>query len=275
MKKILGIYSGTRQHRIGDGLLARTLFSQRTLGRHVSPFLSLDHVAPTAVPSSAPTAANAIAVRPHAYGNCKMLTMVYQGQLEYTDADGKTETIGAGDVQWITVSDGHTPGRYTPVGTRRGDVIEMLQLWIDLPMPLSSCTHQTLAEKIVDGHTIPTLSLPEGGGRIRVIAGNCASHRGAMPTSSSFDVWELQLKSRCANELKTVQGRTLLLAILSGAVTVNGDQAARSGEVVMLDAQGEGVFLETHATTTALLLSGEPINLPAMTLPATSVVPAQ
>ncbi|EJL89155.1 Pirin-related protein [Herbaspirillum sp. CF444] len=263
MKKILGIYSGTRQHRIGDGLLARTLFSQRTLGRHVSPFLSLDHVAPTTTSMSTPSAENAVVAPPHAYGNCKMLTIVCQGQVEYTGAAGKTEIIGAGDVQWVTVSDGTAPGRFLSVGTRRGDVVELLQLWIDLPMPLSACPHRAPAEKIIAADAIPALDLPDGSGRIRVIAGNCASRRGAMPTSSSFDVWELQLKSRCTSELKTVEGRTLLLAILNGAVTINGDQAARGGEVVMLDRSGEGVFLEAHANTTALLLSGEPINMPA------------
>ena len=263
MKKILGIYSGTRQHRIGDGLPARTLFSQRTLGRHVSPFLSLDHVAPTTVSSQECS----ITARPYVHGNCKMLTMVSQGQVEYTDAAGKSEIIGAGDVQWITVSDTTTPGKFVPVGTRRGDVVELLQLWIDLPMPsLSdlSCPHQPSVEKIISSDAIPTLTLPDDGGFIRVIAGNCASRRGAMPTTSSFDVWELQLKSRCASELKTVEGRTLLLAILNGAVTINGDQAARAGEVVMLDQAGEGIFLEAHANTTALLLSGEPINMPVV-----------
>ncbi|MFL9881142.1 pirin family protein [Herbaspirillum rhizosphaerae] len=277
MKKILGIYSGTRQHRIGDGLLARTLFSQRTLGRHVSPFLSLDHVVPTPIPTLVPAADNAIAVRPHTYSNCKMLTLVYQGQLEYTDASGKTELIGAGDVQWVTVSDTTAPGKFRPVSTRRNDVIEMLQLWIDLPLPVSDCPnhlHPAPAEKVVGVDAIPTLNLPEDGGYIRVIAGNCASHRGAVPTSSSFDVWELQLKSRCASELKTVEGRTLLLAILSGSVMINGDQTARAGEVVMLDAQGEGIFLETHASTTALLLSGDPINMLSSAMPATSSVAA-
>jgi len=277
MKKILGIYSGTRQHRIGDGLLARTLFSQRTLGRHVSPFLSLDHVAPTPISTLAPTPDNAITVRPHTYSNCKMLTMVYQGQLEYTDASGKTALIGAGDVQWVTVSDTTASGTFQPVSTRRNDVIEMLQLWIDLPLPASDCPphlHHVPAEKIIGVDAIPTLRLPEDGGHIRVIAGHCASHRGAVPTSSSFDVWELQLKSRCASELKTVEGRTLLLAILNGSVMINGDQTARAGEVVMLDAEGEGIFLETHASTTALLLSGDPINMPTSSMSATSSVAA-
>lgn len=258
MKKILGIYSGTRQHRIGDDLLARTLFSQRTLGRHVSPFLALDHVAPT------PVVATADACKPHLHGNCKMLTMVRQGQLEYVDAAGKKSTMGAGDVQWLTLSGAAVPGTFRPVGARRNEAVEMLQLWIDLPQSAVVCLQPASPEKIVTAAAIPVIELPGQGGRIRVIAGQCESRRGAMPTTSSFDVWELQLKSRCMTELNTVAGRTLLLAVLSGALMINGDQAARDGEVVMLDRPGTGLFLETYANTTALLLSGEAINAAAL-----------
>lgn len=273
MKKILGIYSGTRQHRIGDGLLARTLFSQRTLGRHVSPFLSLDHVEPTLVAPSAQGEAAMVAARPQAYNNCKMLTMVYQGQLEYVDGDGKKKSLAAGDVQWMAVSSLNAPGRFQALATRRSDVVEMLQLWIDLPTLADASTHNILPDKIIAAKDIPSINLPEGGGRIRVIAGNCEDHRGAMPTASSFDVWELQLKSRCMSELKTVAGRTSLLAVLNGSVMINGDQPARSGEVVMLDRPGQGVFLETYANTTALLLSGDPINVPP-SLPAVGIMPS-
>lgn len=273
MKKILGIYSGVRQHRIGDGLLARTLFSQRTLGRHVSPFLSLDHVEPSLVDAAAQGAAASTTIRPHAYSNCKMLTMVYQGQLEYVDGAGNKKLLAAGDVQWVTLPGAHAPGRFQALATRRSDVVEMLQLWIDLPAPTHANTQQAPLEKAISAKDIPGIVLPDGGGRIRVIAGNCEDHRGAMPTASSFDVWELQLKSRCTSELTTVAGRTSLLAVLSGSVMVNGDQPARSGEVIMLDRPGQGILLETYANTTALLLSGEAINLPP-SLPAVSIMPS-
>jgi|GEM_PF-1224995 len=268
MKKILGIYSGTRQHRIGDGLLARTLFSQRTLGRHVSPFLALDHVAPT------PAAAITGTGKPHAHGNCKMLTMVRQGQLEYVDVAGKKTLIGAGDVQWMTLSGAAVPGTFRPLGARRNEAVEMLQLWIDLPLSAAACPQQAPSEKIVAAAAIPAIELPDQGGRIRVIAGQCESRRGAMPTTSSFDVWELQLKSRCMSELNTVAGRTLLLAVLSGSLMINGDQVARGGEVVMLDRPGAGLFLETYANTSALLLSGEAINAAAMSPPVADAVQA-
>lgn len=253
MKKILGIYSSSRQHRIGEGLLAHTLFSKRMLGRHVSPFLLLDHVG--SADSAAPDACGR-----QLYRGCKVLTMVQQGRMDYVNADGRKQVLNAGDVQWRSVTDENDSGSYRPVASRgnaRATSPQVLQLWIDVPTPASlSCTG-----KIVTAENIPSIALPDGAGSIRVIAGDCLNRRGAMPTTSAFDVWELQLNARCTSEFKTVEGRTLLLAILSGSVLINGDHAAHGGEVVMLDRPGSGLFLETRADTTALLLSGEPLDV--------------
>ncbi|MCW5296954.1 pirin family protein [Herbaspirillum lusitanum] len=252
MKKILGIYSSSRQHRIGDGLLAHTLFSKRMLGRHVSPFLLLDHVG-----SADSTAPDACARQ--LYRGCNVLTMVQQGRLEYVDADGRKQVLNAGDVQWRSVTDEHDAASFRAAaagGNAREASPQVLQLWIDVPTSASlSCSG-----KIVTADKIPSIALPDGAGSIRVIAGDCLNRRGAMPTMSSFDVWQLQLKSRCLSEFNTVEGRTLLLAILSGSVLINGDHAALGGEVVMLDRPGAGLLLETRADTTALLLSGEPVD---------------
>ncbi len=255
MKKILGIYSSSRQHRIGDGLLAHTLFSKRMLGQHVSPFLLLDHV------GSADSTAPDVCAR-QLYRGCKVLTMVQQGRLEYVDADGKKQVLNPGDVQYRSVTAEQDAGIYRPAANpnrsgKREASPHVLQLWIDAPTQASlSCTGKTVA-----ADKIPSIALPDGAGSIRVIAGDCLNRRGAMPTTSAFDVWELQLNARCTSEFKTVEGRTLLLAILSGSVLINGDHAALGGEVVMLDRPGSGLFLETRADTTALLLSGDPLDV--------------
>jgi redox-sensitive bicupin YhaK (pirin superfamily) len=47
MRKILGVYSSSRPHWVGDGFPVRTVFSQDTLGRDLSPFLMLDYAPPT------------------------------------------------------------------------------------------------------------------------------------------------------------------------------------------------------------------------------------
>ncbi len=246
MKKILGIYRSSRQHRIGDGLLARTLFSKRMLGQHVSPFLLLDHV------GSAETGAPDACAQ-QSYRGCKVLTMVQQGRLHLVGADGTKQVLSGGDVHWRSVTGEHDAGSLRAAA---GASPHVLQLWIDVPASaLLPCSG-----KIVRADGIPAIALPDGAGSIRVIAGDCLSRRGAMPTTSAFDVWELQLNSRCMSEFQAVEGRTVLLAILSGSVLINGDHPALGGEVVMLDRPGTGLLLETRADTTALLLSGEPLD---------------
>ncbi|VDZ52010.1 Uncharacterised protein [Serratia odorifera] len=47
MKKILGVYNSPEAHWVGNGFLVNSLFSYNDLGAEMSPFLLLDHAAPT------------------------------------------------------------------------------------------------------------------------------------------------------------------------------------------------------------------------------------
>ncbi len=49
MKKLIGIYTSPRGHWVGDGFPVRTLFSYDSMGKHISPFLLLDHAGPGAI----------------------------------------------------------------------------------------------------------------------------------------------------------------------------------------------------------------------------------
>jgi hypothetical protein len=49
MKNIIGIYTSPRGW-VGDGFPVRTLFSYDNLGKHISPFLLLDHAGPANSP---------------------------------------------------------------------------------------------------------------------------------------------------------------------------------------------------------------------------------
>ena len=46
MKNVLGVYSSTGRHWVGDGFPVRTLFSYQDFGRHTNPFLLLDYAGP-------------------------------------------------------------------------------------------------------------------------------------------------------------------------------------------------------------------------------------
>jgi redox-sensitive bicupin YhaK (pirin superfamily) len=77
-----------------------------------------------------------------------------------------------------------------------------------------------------------------------------------------INVWDLRLGSDRQLQLAVPDGYTTVLVVLKGSMRVNGSEAIESAEVGLFDRAGESVNIETVKETTALLLSGEPIDEP-------------
>src|SRR5690606_39207080 len=60
------------------------------------------------------------------------------------------------------------------------------------------------------------------------------------------------------------EGHTTLLVVLSGHVTVNGQEAGEAGEaeVLLLSQEGKTVSVHADGDATLLVLTGEPIDEP-------------
>ena len=102
MKNIIGIYTSPRGHWVGDGFPVRTLFSYDNLGKHISPFLLLDHAGPA---EFTPTTEQR-GVGQHPHRGFETVTIVYDGEVQHRDSTGSGGTIGPGDVQWMTAASG-------------------------------------------------------------------------------------------------------------------------------------------------------------------------
>ncbi|MFT2675372.1 pirin family protein, partial [Escherichia coli] len=74
--------------------------------------------------------------------------------------------------------------------TERGGIIEMVQLWVNLPAKdkMTAPGYQTLLDA-----QIPWVDLAEGAGRVRVIAGEFGGHRGPAQTFTAMDVWDIRI----------------------------------------------------------------------------------
>ena len=102
MKKILGLYDPPPRHWVGDGFPVRSLFTYNSHGRHVSPFLLLDHAGPMEfAPAERPRG-----VGEHPHRGFETVTIVYSGEVEHRDSTGAGGRIGPGDVQWMTAGSG-------------------------------------------------------------------------------------------------------------------------------------------------------------------------
>ena len=256
MKRILGTYSAPPRHWVGDGFPVRSMFSYNSHGKHVSPFLLLDHAGPMHFePGERPRG-----VGEHPHRGFETVTIVYDGEVEHLDSTGAGGTIGPGDVQWMTAGSGILHQEFhSHEFTRRGGRLEMVQLWVNLPADhkMTAPGYQTVLDR-----DIPVVDLAERAGTLRVIAGEFDGHHGPARTFTPMQVWDLRMVQGGVTRLELSDGWNSMLVVLDGTVMVNDSEVARGGELVLLDATGEGVVIEANNEAKLLVLSGEPIDEP-------------
>jgi redox-sensitive bicupin YhaK (pirin superfamily) len=256
MRQILGIYSAPRPHWVGDGFPVRTMLSHYDQGQHISPFIMLDYAGPAKFD---PTMARR-GVGQHPHKGFETVTIVYEGEVEHRDSTGAGGLIGPGDVQWMTAASGILHEEFhSRAFTRKGGTLEMVQLWVNLPAKAKNADpgYQTLLNA-----DIPVVDLPDGAGKLRVIAGEFDGRKGPAKTFTSIDIYDVKLNRSGVATLNPVEGHTVAVVVLKGTVLVNGSEIAREAQFALLDRSGGEVTIEANTEASVLILSGEPIDEP-------------
>jgi redox-sensitive bicupin YhaK (pirin superfamily) len=256
VKRILGVYSAPRGNWVGDGFPVRTLLHYRSQDRALSPFLLLDYAGPVHFEP----ANHRRGVGEHPHRGFETVTIVYQGEVAHRDSTGAGGLIGPGDVQWMTAASGIVHEEFhSDAFTRQGGVLEMVQLWVNLPArhKMSPPGYQALTAA-----SIPAVELPDGAGRVRVIAGEYGGHHGPARTRTPIDLWDLRLRAGAALKLELVAGRAAAVVVLQGTVLVNGSQLLRDAEWLHLGSEGNAVTVKSDHDAQLLVLAGEPIDEP-------------
>ena len=258
-KRILDIRSAPGRHWVGDGLPVHNLFGYNGPGvAERSPFLMLDYGAPY---DFGPTTQQ-LGVGQHPHRGFETVTVVYSGELAHRDNAGGGGTIGPGDVQWMTAGGGiiheefHSPGF-----AKSGGTLEMAQLWVNLPAAhkMTPAGYQPITAA-----QIPTVSLPEGAGRVRVIAGAWGEAKGPARTFTPIHMLDAALAAGRTADLPQPEGWTTLVVVASGSAAVKGAEAVTGPAVVTLSTAGEGVTVQAGSDAKLLLLAGEPIDEPVV-----------
>jgi hypothetical protein len=243
---------------VGDGFPVRSLFSHASHGDHVSPFLLLDYAGPADfTPVEQP---RGVGVHPHR--GFETVTIVYQGEVEHRDSTGNGGLIGPGDVQWMTAASGILHEEFhSRAFTKKGGRLEMVQLWVNLPAKAKNADpgYQTLLDA-----DIPAVDLPDGAGKLRVIAGGFDGRKGPAKTFTPIDIYDVKLNRNGVATLKPAEGHTVAVVVLKGTVLVNGSEIAREAQFALLDRSGGEVTIEANTEASVLILSGEPIDEPVV-----------
>ncbi|MBU6143473.1 MAG: pirin family protein [Betaproteobacteria bacterium] len=258
MKTILEVSSNPRGHWVGDGFPVRSLFSYSTHSKTLSPFLLLDFAGPAEfTPAATPRG-----VGQHPHRGFETVTIVYRGEVSHRDSTGQGGTIGPGDVQWMTAGAGILHEEFhSEAFTRAGGMLQMIQLWVNLPARHKMTTPRYQA---ILNSEIPAAPLANGAGTVRVIAGQYENAKGPAHTFTPMNVWDLRLVASGSTAVPALAGWNTALIVLNGQIKVNNERVVQDGAMVVLSAQGSDCFIETLSDASVLLLSGEPIDEPVV-----------
>ncbi len=255
MKKVIGVQGNNQGHWVGDGFPVRTLFFYQNLGKQMSPFLMLDY----AGPHDFPTTSSKKGVGSHPHRGFETVTIVYKGEVSHKDSTGQGGTIGPGDVQWMTAGAGILHEEFhSEQFARDGGVLEMIQLWVNLPAKdkMAKPTYQAILDK-----EIPLINLSDPIGTARVIAGQYEGQNGPARTFTPMNVIDLSVKKGSSLDIPAPEGWNTSLVVLKGAIESEGSEAS-AGRMLMFSRQGQGIRITAQEDSVVLLLSGEPIDEP-------------
>ena len=258
MKKIAHIQESAPAHWVGNGFHVNSLFFYEQDAEALSPFLMLDYGSPKSfAPSTQPRG-----VGQHPHRGFETVTVAYQGEIEHHDSEGHQGTIGPGDVQWMTAASGIVHEEWlSPKFNASGGVLEMAQLWVNLPAKdkMTPPRYQEIVKA-----QIPTV-VDEGGARVQVVAGEYEGQRGPAMTYSPINVWDTQISAGQTLNLTVKDGYTTLFAVLKGSVKVNDTQTVASPALVILNREGTEAKLEAVGVdATVLVLNGQPLHEPVV-----------
>ena len=257
-RAIEGIYRAPQLHWVGDGFRVAGYFSAiPDAVRRLSPFLLLDyHPAYDYAKAERP---RGVGVHPHR--GFETVTLAFQGSVAHHDSAGGGGVIGPGDVQWMTAASGILHKEYHEEGyARRGGPFQMVQLWVNLPRAhkMAPPRYQPL---VADQMGI--VDLPDGAGRVRVIAGEHGGVKGPAQTFTPITVLDARLRTGGALALSLPARHNAAILVMQGEVTINGE-AAHGDELVLFGNVGERVSITAASEAQLLVLAGEPIDEPVV-----------
>jgi hypothetical protein len=258
MKKLAMIKRSTDRHWVGDGFPVRSIFSYNSLAEEMSPFLLMDYAGPAQFPSTN----KRLGVGEHPHRGFETVTIVYDGEVEHRDSSGGGGIISVGDVQWMTAGGGIVHEEFHgPNFRRKGGPFEMIQLWVNLAAKdkMTKPGYQGITDA-----QILSVELPDGAGRVRVIAGSYNGNKGPAHTFSPMNVWDVRLKAGKRVTFDLPDGDTTALFVLKGVARTEDGQPIGEAELALFEREGDSITIDAVEDATLLLLSGTPIDEPVV-----------
>jgi redox-sensitive bicupin YhaK (pirin superfamily) len=150
----------------------------------------------------------------HPHRGIETISYVYRGFMTHKDSLGNEDTIGDGEVQWMTAGSGILHEEKLPAAERMLGV----QLWLNLPAKDKMVPP---AYRCIKNSEIEEIELENG--KLRLLAGEFEGRKGYMSKYLPLNYYDLHLNSNASIVLNTESERSVMVFTLLGDAYIGGD----------------------------------------------------
>jgi len=150
----------------------------------------------------------------HPHRGIETISYVYRGFMTHKDSLGNEDTIGDGEVQWMTAGSGIMHEEKLPAAERMLGV----QLWLNLP------AKDKMAPPAY--HSIKNSEIEEiafDWGKLRLLAGEFEGRKGYMSKYLPLNYYDLHLNPNASVIMNTESKHSVMMFTLLGEACIGGD----------------------------------------------------
>lgn len=188
----------------------------------------------------------------HPHRGIETVSYVYKGRMTHRDSLGNEDTIGDGEVQWMTAGSGILHEEKLPPAERMLGV----QLWLNLPARDKMAPP---AYKSIKRDEIPEIK--GEGYMLRLLAGTYQGQEGYLSKYLPLDYYDIHLEPGTTLTLPTEPDRTAMIFTLEGEVTAGGQLVGEKSAARLTE--GEALVLQAgKEPAQVLFMSSRPLREP-------------
>lgn len=250
-KKILHILTGREKQITKEETVLQPL--PHAEFRFANPFIVLHHMAPKAIEPG-----QQLRIHPHPHRGFAPVTFMLKGEGYHMDSAGHSETIKAGDVQWMFAGKGllHSEGPSERL-LADGGTQELIQLWVNVPAAnkFDEPTYQSATQS-----QQPNILVQEGV-NLRLASGEYDGKTGPINTHTPVIAIIGEIAKGKTLQMPANPGYWTLLYIAKGSVCIN-QETVKQHRLIVFEKDNDEIILTAEEDTQVLFLSAQPIDEP-------------
>jgi len=150
----------------------------------------------------------------HPHRGIETISYIYKGKMTHKDSLGNEDTIGDGEVQWMTAGSGILHEEKLPAADRLLGV----QLWLNLP---ASQKMVSPGYRSIKNSEIKEIPLEQG--KLRLLAGRYREEEGYLSKYLPLDYYDIHLDAGASVTVETDPERSVMVFTLVKDVYVGGE----------------------------------------------------